>query len=240
MKNTGEFLPFVLEPVTIDGVDGSTTALDLALHQFQTFQTTPPPHTTAERQKVLKVIYCLGSFLRGNRPAQIHFGAAGGPATLSKALLSVLRNKEQTIFDRKFSLRLLNLASDTVTDVALHASHHTDDVGEQEGGGLVGQKVDAAILDAYTSAAWCDAVRMALSETAARRDDETALRAVHTLTPHCSWSLADIGNTLAGIREEWEAQASADLLHPDVLRERVGLVEATLQLLQDSHDSAAR
>ena len=88
VKNTGEFWSYVLEPVTI--VDRTTpatsssatsatttsitTALDLVLQQFRTtlglFSNTV---TDAEQQKLFKIIYCLGSFLRGNQPAQLHF-----------------------------------------------------------------------------------------------------------------------------------------------------------------------
>jgi len=251
VKNTAEFGPYVIEPVAILDADTTdtdpksttattTTALDLVLQQFQTFRTTAPPLTTTEQQKLLKVMYCLGSFLRGNRAAQIHFGAAGGPATLSTALQALLNQSDTpwSSFDRKMSHRLLNLASDTVSDVVLHASHDEENDGEGRRRGL-GQ-LDAAIVDAYTSEAWCDAVQKALVSLR----DETALRTVHSLAPHCAsalaWSqgaIAQLGNTLVQLGDEWKAEA--ELHHPEVLQERFDLLEATLQLLQAAGTVAA-
>ena len=244
VKNTREFLSYVLEPVTVVDVRNSnkvntstasmTTALDLVLQQFRTSTAATRAPTNAEQQKLSKLVYCLGSFLRGNRPAQIHFVHDQGPSSLSAALKSALsRLMDQTttatiaLFYRKLAQRLLQLASDSVLHVSLHASETTD---------LVIQNDDAKIVQAYTDAEWCDAVHMAF-QIASEEDDsgkraqlrlvEDVLPTVHTLVSHCGahWRNTAFIHKLERLKENKSYEHHDD--------EVVDLIDTTLRRLRD-------
>ena len=255
VKNTGEFLSYVLEPLTVVDVttsdtttndsnkDGSgttsvTTALDLVLRQFRSTMATAAVRalTDAELQKLSKLVYCLGSFLRGNRPAQLHFVHHQGPSSLAAALKSTLsRLKDQTttttiaLFYRKLAQRILQLASDTVLDVSLHATETTD---------LAIQSDDAQIVQSYTDAEWCDAVQLAfqsasddsdnnINQRARLRVVEDVLPTVHTLLSQCGahWRRTSFIHKLESLKEN-----KSDEVHDG---EVVDLIETTLRLLRD-------
>jgi len=167
-------------------------------------------------KKLLKLIYCLGSFLRGNRQAQIHFGAAGGPIVLGKAMEIAIQNAhEANAFYNKMAVRLFNLASDIVADVTLHPFD-----GKHK-------SVDDAIIQAYSSKEWCAAVVAALQVVGI---EETALKTVLTLAPYCQFDADAIHLAIAKIKKAWE---SSDM-DPDVHKNLVELADSTKQALQNS------
>jgi len=216
VKNTGEFAPFVLEPIVVGG-QYTTTALDLVLQQFRETSST----SKAEQQKMLKLIYCLGSFLRGNHPAQVHFIHANGPATMLNALESALlflqqQQQSQPAFHQKLAQRILNLASDTIADVTVHASSTVSE--------------DASILAAYSTAEWCETIQSAVEIL---RQGDTAVQTLYTITRHCSWTtnqVERIAHALMLIQHEWAEDVGLD---ENVRRERLHLISETLALLQE-------
>lgn len=108
IKNTGEFYPYAIEEVQVNGE--TTTALKMLLKEFQLFEHTDPA-------LLQKVIYAMSALLRGNRPAQVHFLDLKGPSILAENLIHL---------EPKLIQRLLALVDDVVSDVHLHASQNED------------------------------------------------------------------------------------------------------------------
>lgn len=108
IKNTGEFYPYAIEELQVNGE--TTTALKMLLKEFQVVE-----HADPTLQQ--KVIYAMSALLRGNRPAQVHFLDLEGPSILAENIIHL---------EPKLIRRLLSLVDDVVSDVDLHASENEE------------------------------------------------------------------------------------------------------------------
>jgi hypothetical protein len=112
VKNIGEFRSYVLDRVL---QDDDRTVLDLVLNQLEAaheqFLTTEPSTTDGPAKiatsKLVKLLYCLGSFLRGNPYAISHFLDHRG----GNILLSVL-SSQNSVPAQKITRRVLTIISD--------------------------------------------------------------------------------------------------------------------------------
>lgn len=204
VKNTAEFGSYVVEKFRlVDNSSTEVTALDLVFQQLQKSMQSQEQSPVTQK-KLLRLVYCLGSFLRGNRAAQIYFGAFEGPAFLSKALQSFVGGKH--VFETKIATRLLNLASDAVFDVTLSRDMNA----------AADSSVDDAIVSAWTSAAWCTAAVSALEQPELQ---EAAASAVHAFAPHCklSWHPVAVIDAVKRVQQVRDAAIDDD---PEIRRER--------------------
>jgi nucleotide exchange factor SIL1 len=213
VKNTGEFIPYAVEEILIG--NHVTTAVDLMLAQFaaasqEHIQSAPVV------KKLQKVVYALGSLLRNNRPAQVHFCASGGPSLLGTTLTGLI--EEGSSHANKMTKRLLMLADDIVSEVKLIEEENKS------------PQVDEAIMQAFSTKQWCQLAALALHGDPTIY--ETALLTVATLAGQCSWNKDLVQKAIFQIRDDWKAESDTD---PDILKERLQLIESTMTLLTTEH-----
>lgn len=181
VKNTGEFSPFAVETIQVQ--NEKTTALDLLLQQMSACAT---DDSLVVRQKEQKLLYALGAMLRGNRRAQIHFGAESGPAVLGKRLEAALADGSPSAL--KLAKRVLTLAYDIVSDITLHPS--------------TSEQVDLEIAKSFADEAWCVSVLKAFNfEGESTLQDMAALTA-RVLQDYCRW---DEPASVARLQMAWSA-----------------------------------
>lgn len=174
VKNTGEFFPYAVEPVKVG--TKTTTALDMLLDVF--CQEYMDDKAWSIRTLLAKSIYGIGSLLRGNRLSQAHLIQNNGAARLGDKLrYMVMRNFNGDI---KVIQRLLSLASDLITDIKLDGEASTASLND-------------AIIQAFSSAEWCDVVSTLLVSDLFLpvRVQETVMETAYALAPHCSSSTGD-------------------------------------------------
>jgi len=257
VKNASEFSPYAIETVVTSGRQSrKTTALDTLLDQLEASAEASSSAEDEQLQaRLQKFVYALGAFLRGNYPAQRYFtttistkSARNGPEILGDVLSETVRalasasSSDADIDDpipglplstKKIMMRLVALADDIVTDVRLHAAANNEDPVEAR-----------AIVDAFSSRTWCDSILQLLQLSANGNSSdlfslqETALKAVRALAPHCArwkrkksaiWARStELQDTLRQLRSSWEEDG--DSTNPDIHRERMVLVEDILQL----------
>jgi nucleotide exchange factor SIL1 len=201
VKNMGEFTPYATAQVVIG--DTLTTATDVVLQQYVAIELS----SEVAFRKAHKLLYALGSLLRGNRPAQVHFSTQGGPALLGTQLAKAT--------DGKTIERLLALANDIVSDVKLHTG--------------TSEEMDAVIVRGFASESWCNSALAALQQQGTVLLQEKALQAVHTLAPDCEWDVTAVRDVLLEVRASWEA--SATQRDPDVHIDLLGLLDSTIEML---------
>jgi hypothetical protein len=191
VKHTAEFAPYILEPIRYPfqtNITATTTALDLVASQLKLslHQHEQSPLSRVLDLKILRLVYCLGSFLRGNRAAQVQFGRDGPAflATTLQRLVQLLDSEMNSVedthrpntFARKLAERLLNLAADMVLDVTLHV----DDNGSQ-----TDSSTDLSILSSWTCPEWCRGL-LALTRYPGLYDSAAA--ALPAMAPYCQQS----------------------------------------------------
>lgn len=225
VKNTGEFIPYATEEIWIG--NHKTTAVDLMLAQFTAASQEHMIQSQPVVQKLQKVVYALGALLRNNRPAQVHFCASGGPELLAMTLTGLIEEKSDP-HANKITKRLLMLADDIVSDVKLHQLHEHEH--EQESKSL---QVDEAIMQAFSTEQWCQLAVLALQGDPAIY--ETALLTVATLVGHCSWDMDVVQQAIFQIRDDWKAEGSDT--DPDILKERLELIDSTMNLLTSKNET---
>jgi hypothetical protein len=223
-----------------------TTAIDLLLAQFTAVPEQPQSSSPVLVKKLQKVVYGLGSLLRGNRPAQVHFLSVGGPELLGTTLTGLLLEEGSSSHAHKMTKRLLMLADDIVSDVKLaheEANKMTDKLLSMLADDIVSDVklaqeeaisetavVDETIVQAFSTAQWCELAVLAL-----RGDPtihETALLTVATLADKCarsSWNMDGVQQAIFQIRDHWQKEGSN--MDPDILKERLELIESTMNVL---------
>lgn len=214
VKNTGEFAHFAVEPVVTSGRQShKTTAIDALLEQIRKLRLDPSDREFFERSETMplqKYLYALGSFLRGNRAAQLHFATGGGgsqgknskdgPEIVGGVLSAALQVLKMVAAEdgptpqpppaaaKKVAIRLLDLADDIITEVHMHPTVEmmsSDDTNAEEG-----TKLDQSVTGAFSTNVWCDSALAALQTEGGTGQSlinlqETALKAVRTMLPHC-------------------------------------------------------
>jgi hypothetical protein len=155
------------------------------------------------RKKLQKIMYALGALLRGNREAQAHFLSLDGPTMLGQVLISQDGSN--------LAKRILALADDIISDIDLHPQEPT---------------MDALIVKAFAKDEWCQSA-IELLEI----DDlqETALRTIKTMSPHCQWDKERVRTSVTRVKTKWEEEKEdRDSEH---CKERLQLVDSILSEL---------
>eukprot|EP00581_Thalassiosira_minuscula_P032494 CAMPEP_0183785234 /NCGR_PEP_ID=MMETSP0739-20130205/66394_1 /TAXON_ID=385413 /ORGANISM="Thalassiosira miniscula, Strain CCMP1093" /LENGTH=619 /DNA_ID=CAMNT_0026029233 /DNA_START=148 /DNA_END=2007 /DNA_ORIENTATION=+ len=191
----------------------------------------------------LRVVYALGSLLRGNPAAQHYFlWSTDGAELLARDVLGTLSsvrgpsdggNKALTKLDYKFASKVLALGEDIVTGAVLHQEDYEDD-----------RMISVnRLVAAFTTERWCDlSLRMLapslaerIGETASRGTKERALTAVRALGPGCremsgeeNWGVEEV----TSVRSEWNREGSDDGLDSVYRRELLELADGVLGVLQ--------
>ena len=174
-----------------------------------------------------KLLYAIGSMLRGNRAAQFHLCQSGKDTVLATALEKTLSfvERQQQIEEEdedwnnnnnnnvKLSQRLLQLVDDIVSDLNLHPGQSPI--------------MDHQILKSFSSEKWCTAVLRgaAAASTVSQRQQlptpsqlsssalqETAIHAIQTLLGgHCKeqWDLHVVRKHIATVLESWDVPNAA-------------------------------
>jgi nucleotide exchange factor SIL1 len=190
VKNTGEFFPYAIEEVRIQG-DRKTTAIDLLIQVF--VQQYDDPASWEVRKLQEKAIYAIGSLLRGNRMAQIHVCSAEGPNQLGK-MLNRLSSERLTSTNLKLTQRLISLASDIVLDIDTQ-------------GDLAMEQLNGVIVKSFTNPGWCDATIkfMVIDTHLPIQVQEKILKSARILAPYCAWKdkAKEAHAAISRRRNEW-------------------------------------
>lgn len=194
VKNTAEFNPYAIETVLVNGKE--TTAISLLVDQL---------HTNNDSKLRHKLVYALGSMLRGNRAAQLHFLQIDGSQSLSRTLNHILKNGEDT----GLAKRILALTGDIVADVVLHDDGHHD------------------IVSAFSTTQFCQSALDSLELTALR---ETSVRAIQSMAPFCDWDSEKVVTALAQVKRSWQGEPDID---PQVRREMLDLVGNVIERVKE-------
>jgi nucleotide exchange factor SIL1 len=193
VKNTGEFFPFVLQPVRL-GDGKTTTAIDLLIGVF--CKDYKDSHSWAIRTLLSKSIYAIGSMLRGNRLAQIHLLATGGFNQVWKKYLALVQGGVNSA-NAKLVQRLVMLGTDIVEEVLKDRSK-------------ADSTTNAAILENITSHDWCGATCSVLTSEVflPLPVQEALLRSIVTTAPYCDWrcEVTDMERSIKAIQEGWMNQ----------------------------------
>ena len=215
VKNTGEFYPFATEPIQVAEMGGAleTNAVELLLHQYRAGDATETPWSRQLQQKRQKVLYGLGSLLRGNRAAQRSFLVMQGPTILVGQL------QERCQSQPKIAKKVLALVSDLVSD-SLTIHEQDPSIGE-------------AVLEAFSDAVVCQEIVTCLQNGDGSLM-ETALRTLASVATHCRDNHegeAFVEPTVRALQEakDWWRMSGKD---PEVIRELVDLATETQQLLK--------
>lgn len=178
IKNTREFHPLATVPLVMVGKNGdwTTTALDLALHQYSKLagpmaskETAAEVPSTVLDNHRHKLLYAIGSMLRGNRGAQAHFSSSRGPSILQKILENTLEQAPYSHYHRKAAQRLLSLSHDIISEVKQHPT--TDD------------NLNESLQKGF---AWCNCWVSAVQVSSLQ---QVAVPAIGSLP--CEWKAAD-------------------------------------------------
>jgi len=215
IKNTGEFFPYAIESVFVNG-DTTSSALQLLLFQFDV------EDASASQQKHQKVVYALGALLRGNHQAQNVFLELEGPKHLASALELYYNESKDNIITAKLVKRILALLSDIIVD------NTTTEVNDEE-------KTSAKIIDAIASPSVCQSSLKSLKHD---NDDnasmlrETAVRTFNTLVPYCvnKWDVNKAFRSALFIQKQWRTSPNLD---EDVRRDLLELIESILTKLDE-------
>lgn len=190
------------------------------------------PLPAAKREKVL---YALGSLLRGNRDGQLNFIMSDGPSVLGESVSHVAQDMRETTDPTsqegmfhggaKFASRALGLADDIITEVV-------DNPSEDE----TEQMVNKVVIQSFTDITWCDS---ALELLAHGQDDklrEMALRSILVMTPYCGispdWDSTKAVQVVQKARSQWILQETNDM-HYEYRDELLQLVKSILKTLEN-------
>jgi len=208
VKNTEDFFPFAVEKFDLAGKEVSAISLLVELLSKE----------DCENSTRHKVLYALGSLLRGNRLAQEEFVMRQGPQRLSDLLVGMTHGHE--IGDTKLIKRILALVDDLVTDVLLHPGLQTT--------------VEKDVLESLTTPPFCESSVALLGSVTSLND--TIVRTLHTIAPYCQWE--ELQEEKKGA-EQWldatlqeHRNNSEDTDDDDWLKEQTNMMESVLQALQ--------
>eukprot|EP00550_Attheya_septentrionalis_P007833 CAMPEP_0198286064 /NCGR_PEP_ID=MMETSP1449-20131203/5223_1 /TAXON_ID=420275 /ORGANISM="Attheya septentrionalis, Strain CCMP2084" /LENGTH=580 /DNA_ID=CAMNT_0043983683 /DNA_START=324 /DNA_END=2066 /DNA_ORIENTATION=+ len=188
------------------------------------------PVPAAKREKVL---YALGSLLRGNRDGQLNFIMSDGPSVLGESLSHVAQDMRETIDPTsqegmyhggaKFASRALGLADDIITEVV-------DNPSEDE----TQQMVSKVVIQSFTDITWCDSALELLDHGQDDKLREMALRSILVMIPYCGispdWDATKAVQVVEKARTQWIMQETNDM-HYEYRDELLQLVKATLKTL---------
>lgn len=216
VKNTAEFSPLVTQKIQNNKVNGSN-ALELVVRQLQlSLQTQGVDQSNVLDTKVLRLLYCLGSFLRGNLDAQLRFGEIGGYDVLLKVLKDLVSAGDA--YSIKLASRTINLATDIVVDAT------RDDDRNPNNQPLP----DAILANAWVSVEWCSSLVSSFANPNLR---ESSLSAIEAFSGHCKaiWQESKtLFDTIERIRSKWDV--SGDELD-EVRNDRNRMIESIVRQL---------
>ncbi|KAL7546320.1 hypothetical protein ACHAWF_009651 [Thalassiosira exigua] len=206
----------------------------------------------------LRATYALGSLLRGNPAAQRGFVRMGGPDLLVRDALGSISSVrgpsaetgKRAKVDWRYASKVLAMAEDVATDVALHPDDYRYVPQEGEAELAAGH-----LVAAFATERWCDlSLRMlspaeAVGDMARRGIQERAMASVRALGPGCtelsrrraseeedggsgeegeSWGTEEVRR----VRSEWNREGSDDGLDPTYRRELLELADGVLEVLR--------
>ena len=282
--NLGEFRSWALEDVSVavneiwmdsnrvcescsedyfQRVEGPISALFSLANSFETemnpsqqqLMMTDKSTKDMYRTYKLRLVYALGSLLRGNALAQQHFVSKNGPDALVRYTLGILSSANGdnvSKLDYKLASKVLALGEDIVMAVLLEEDYKETDASIENNDIMVSPN---RMVAAFTTEPWCDlSLRMLspplqlMGESQARSMKERALSAIRALGPACkvnhqlecstsgqectkeglTWGVPQIQR----VRSEWNREGSGDGLDSVYRRELLDLVDGVLEALQ--------
>jgi hypothetical protein len=218
VKNTDEFAPYVVETLVL--VDQRTSALKVLLDQISSFVVVDDGASMPAQDKLLKYLYALGSFLRGNPLAQRQFTSHGGGAILGRLLQSYVPSIELNARSRKLVHRVLSIADDVMTEIAERAQEDSD---------------ARSLAHVFTTPAWCESILQTLRTQSPLQP--FALRTCRALATGCreqhgkTWS-DSVRTEAVKLSSRWLADAEADAENAEGAQEGVDLARSVLAILQ--------
>jgi nucleotide exchange factor SIL1 len=222
VKNTEEFFPYSVESIAL-GDGKTTTAVDVLIDVF--CRNYEDSNSWDIRTLQAKSIYALGAMMRGNRLAQVHLVESDGLGLVGTKFHGMVREGFNPA-NTKLVQRLASLATDVVEDVLTHPD-------------LSDVATNAAIVDSMTSKDWCGATCGALAADAFLPPpvQETLMRAIVILGPHCEWGceVAALDGSIRRIRKEWTS--NKDDFDEEHLQEMQDLAESALTSLHSGASS---
>ena len=193
VKNTGEFIPWTVEGLKIGSKE--TNTLELLQEAFVTSLTYDEQGRTKTLEKLQqKVLYALGSFLRGNTLAQFQFATQDGPTLLAHSVDLCANDNYKSKHCIKMTQRVLSLASDILRET----QQLQQDIEEAKKKGMDG--LLPVILQAFADKSWCDAALRALEGP--RSLQSKALESIPSWDEQCQWSIESLKQVLQPILDE--------------------------------------
>jgi nucleotide exchange factor SIL1 len=235
VKNTGEFAPFVVEPLQLIPGHAAPTmsALQVLLDQLSSVDLVDASKPLLN--KVHKYLYALGSFVRGNPLAQRQFVALHG----TKALEGLVDMHVPTVSlasSRKIVHRVVSIVDDLVRE--------TSDPNRQQQHPHVDGSDD--LVRGISTPVWCESTSTLLATTrptapsAAASILHPALRLAGATAPRCQHTDPDWSHRVRGsasnLLRHWhdESKSNAEAADLDELNEGIDLAQSVLAVLDST------
>lgn len=199
VQNTGEFLPWVVEPVMLP--NGTIlTALE-GLMDVWNHQITPTSVSNLKQ----KVLYATSACLRHNPLAQHVFHKHGQPARLQQDLRDTVPD---TAHGRKQILRILQLGHDLLLEWQQETNHDDDE----------SLAVVQEFRQAWVTPAWCDVV-LDKARVVTRADKRLPIVAAWFSSCRDSWDAERLRGLLGFGDEEEHVDKDTKAIQEDLLQE---------------------
>jgi nucleotide exchange factor SIL1 len=229
VKNTGEFAPFVVEPLVllVPGQPAPTmSALQVLLEQLSHVDLVDASKPLLN--KVHKYLYALGSFVRGNPLAQRQFVALNGPRAL-EGLVDIHVSTVSRASSRKIVHRVVSIVDDLVRETSDPHVDGSDD-----------------LVRGISTPVWCESTSMLLATTlptapSAASILHPALRLAGATAPRCQQVDSDWSHRVraaaSDLLRHWqdESKSNAEAADLDDLKEGIDLAQSVLVALGSSN-----
>mmetsp|Transcript_8169 Transcript_8169/g.18337 ORF Transcript_8169/g.18337 Transcript_8169/m.18337 type:complete len:535 (-) Transcript_8169:104-1708(-) len=211
VKNTGEFIPWALESVVVetkhDNSRQESNALELVHQTLQSSLSQEKLRTKSLELLQQKLVYALGSFLRGNPLAQFQFAQQQGPVMLARSL-ELWTNDETSKHSIKMMQRVISMASDILLELR---QQQTEPLGVSEEQSISStiprDQMNQITLEAFSDTTWCHFILQAL-ESGPRALQSSALNSLPSFEGNCQWDA--LPRVLATVKNEWLRDTTID------------------------------
>jgi nucleotide exchange factor SIL1 len=235
VKNTGEFAPFVVEPLVllVPGHAAPMSALQVLLDQLSSVDLVDASKPLLN--KVHKYLYALGSFVRGNPLAQRQFVALNGARAL-EGLVDMHVSTVSKASSRKIVHRVVSIVDDLVRETSdpNRQQQHPHDDGSDD------------LVHGISTPVWCESTSMLLATTlptsaSAASILHPALRLAGATAPRCQHTDPDWSHRVRGsasnLLRHWqdESKINAEAADLDELKEGIDLAHSVLVALGSSN-----
>jgi nucleotide exchange factor SIL1 len=236
VKNTGEFAPFVVEPLVllVPGQPAPTmSALQVLLDQLSNVDLVDASKPLQD--KVHKYLYALGSFVRGNPLAQRQFVSLHGTRAL-EGLVDMHVSTVSKASSRKIVHRVVSILDDLIletSDPSRQQQQHPHD------------DVSGDLVRGISTPVWCESTSMLLATTlptspSAASILHSALRLAGATAPRCQRTDPDWSHRVRGsasnLLRHWqdESKGSEEAADLDELKEGIDLAQSVLAVLDST------